>query len=254
MRLVVLALVAGCRAEGTFTCATSDQCTSGGVTGTCEATKLCSFTDTSCLVPRRYDSSAGELADRCVAPSTCVEAGLEDGETTLLFDGDPDQPWMATCHAGHEYLKVTGKNFSQYTAGGKSPGTNVRSTYAALRLDLVHKAIDIGDQVFATSTGSLRHDGMFEVTSMPFGVAADCSGKSPATGVGEIDLSGTGFVVSPDFKLSGNNPTGGTGKDGSHGITLQGGGDCGWAAPNGAPLNPFNSIGSFPILEVAYSP
>lgn len=68
-----------------------------------------------------------------------------------------------------EYLDLaaTGENqnFSQYTAGGASPGTNIDPTTLT---------VDVGDLTFATSTGKLQHSSVTRgpsspyVTSMPY--------------------------------------------------------------------------------------
>ncbi len=74
--LLALALAcSACRATGTFSCDTDEQCQGG----TCETTHFCSFPDTSCPSGSRYDPYAGGgLSSQCVGGDT-VDGGLGDG-------------------------------------------------------------------------------------------------------------------------------------------------------------------------------
>jgi hypothetical protein len=132
-------------------------------------------------------------------------------------------------------------NFSQYTQGGASPGTNVRTTFYKLRINPDSLTVDIGDLTFARSAGSLMHTGNVKVTSMPYGVAMSCTASQDANGAGNIDLQWTPFQVNSPFA------TGGFEAKGSAVVTqdnqlvsITGGGYCGWEAPVGAPYNPYN--------------
>lgn len=72
------------------------------------------------------------------------------------------EPAGLTSGAPAEYLTLAdpGSNFAQYTAGGYSPGTNVRTQYSRVRLLPGTLQIDISDQRYASSTGgSLNHGG-----------------------------------------------------------------------------------------------
>jgi hypothetical protein len=133
-----------------------------------------------------------------------------------------------------------GENFSQF-------GTDVVTRYSALRLDPTPVAMDpltlrvnIADQTFATSTGAVCCIGSEEITSMPFGVAADCSAPGSATGVADIDLTGTGFVVASDFAVQGFEAAGSTVKLTPQIVALSGGGFCGWNSPPDL-FNPINT-------------
>jgi GON domain len=143
-----------------------------------------------------------------------------------------------------EYIDLAAKgtdvNFSQYTAGGASPGTNVRTTFTKLRIDPATLTVDIGDLTFATSTGSLLHGGI-SVTSMPYGTAMSCTSPQSADGVGNIDLRGTPFQVNNTFDVGGFEAAG-SATVSSHDqlVTLSGGGYCGWITPSPAMYNPFN--------------
>ncbi|WP_375744584.1 GON domain-containing protein [Corallococcus interemptor] len=193
-------------------------------------------------------------------PSRCLEIsaaqpGAPDGEYVLYVAGDIRASWTAYCHdmAGTptEYLTLkrtdAESNFSQYTAGGSSPGTNVRTHYTRLRIDPVTLRVVTGDQTFATSTGSLTHS-PDTVTAMPYGVAMACSGGQ---GLGNIDLRGTPFTVeAASFGVGGANATGAaTSSEEGQVVTLSGNGFCGWVGPQGS-YNPFNQQGS--LLQLHY--
>ena len=143
-----------------------------------------------------------------------------------------------------EYIKLatTGPtaNFSQYTAGGASPGTNVHTTFTRLRIDPATLMVDIGDLTFASSTGSLRH-GSTTVTSMPYGVAMSCTAPQSANGVGNINLEGTPFEVGSTFVAGGFQAAGSATVSPDHQmVALKGGGYCGWISPAPPLFNPFN--------------
>ncbi|MFP2923848.1 GON domain-containing protein [Pyxidicoccus sp. 3LG] len=187
-------------------------------------------------------------------PVTCMDIRAADplavdGEYTLYLLGDASLPWTAWCHdmAGtpSEFLTLarTGPdtNFSQYTAGSKSPGTTVRTTYTRLRIDPATLRVNTADQTFATSSGSLNH-GNTQVTAMPYGVAMTCNS---ALASANLDLRDTPFSVAPgQFSVGGSGP-GGNAVFGvaNQVVTLSGGGYCGWIASAGA-FNPFNQSGA----------
>ena len=145
------------------------------------------------------------------------------------------------CHdmAGtpREYITLNAANFSQYTAGGAAPGTNVRTTFTRLRLDPDTLTVDINDLTFATSTGSLTQDVV--VTSMPYGVAMSCD--STPSGVGRMDLNGTAFTLAGTFQVGGFNPSGtATVSANNRSADLAAGGYCGWITPAPFIYNPTN--------------
>jgi hypothetical protein len=203
-------------------------------------------------------------ADAAKIASTCqelVDTGTPavDGDYELHIGGDPNKPWMAYCadmaSAPKEYLPLVfvlgDHNFSQYTAGGSSPGSNVRTSYLRLRIDPATLMVDIGDQAFSVSHGSLTHSFQDSVTSMPFGVAMSCDGS--ASGLADIDLRGTPFTIGAQFAAVGWGSSGTATVDASAmQATLNGGGGCGWNAAVNAPYNPFNAAhGS---LQLVYTP
>jgi hypothetical protein len=194
-------------------------------------------------------------------PATCADIhaanpAAPDGNYTLV-DGGKAVPVYCFDMAGtpREYLNLantgTNTNFSQYTAGGASPGTNVRTTFTKLRIDPATLTVDIGDLTFATSTGSLNHGGT-PVTSMPYGVAMSCT--DAADGVGNIDLTGTPFSVTDGFNVGGFDASGtAIPSPDNKVIDLTGGGFCGWITPNPPMFNPFNpQPGNF-VLTLADS-
>lgn len=196
-------------------------------------------------------------------PATCADIasaqpGAADGEYTLYAAGDAQKPWLAYCAdmamGPSEYLPLVAvlgdHNFSQYTAGGASPGSNVRTSYLRLRIDPVTFAVDIGDQRFAVSSGSLKHSFSDPVSSMPFGVAMSCDGT--ASGLANIDLRGTEFTLVSTFQAVGNAATGGamTSSDLQQ-ADLTGGGACGWTGTPAVPFNPFNAAHGW-VLQLAY--
>jgi hypothetical protein len=196
-------------------------------------------------------------------PSTCAEI-----HALAPFAPDGDYVLVGAtvlkvyCHdmAGtpREYVSLvnTGpdRNFSQYTAGVASRGTNVRTNYTKVRIDPATLLVDIGDTTFATSTGSLTHSSSGTVvTSMPYGEAMSCTTRPD--GVGNIDLRGTALRVVDPFIVRGfPRPQGGAtvSADGQV-VDLASGAYCGWvsAAPEGPPYN--TTPGDF-RLDLACTP
>lgn len=196
--------------------------------------------------------------DPVATPAACAEIradnpGATDGEYTLYLAGDSKRPWTVWCadmkNKPLEYLplKQDSLNYSQYTAGNAA-GTSVRTVYSRLRFDPATLRVDISDQRFSTSTGSLTQDNQ-KVTSMPFGVAMACD---PAVmGEGKVDVSGTGFRVAANaFVVDGYRASGSaTYSPNAQKITLVGGGYCGWIAPG--LYDPINNAGDF-LLSLEY--
>jgi hypothetical protein len=187
-------------------------------------------------------------------PATCLDIKTanpmaSDGNYTLYVNKDPLKPWLAWCQdmAGTpaEYLSLvqTGDtvNFSQYTAGGKSPGTNVKTQFTRIRLDPATLNVNTGDPLFSTSTGSLSHS-PDTVTSMPYAAAMGCN----TLGLANIDLRGTPFAVPSNKIAIGGVSTGGasfTYSSANQVVNMYSRGYCGWVGPVGS-YNPFNQNGA----------
>lgn len=200
--------------------------------------------------------AAGGPAASC-AEIRAADPTAGDGDYSLLIAGARVPVF---CHdmAGtpDEYIELaqTGgaHNFSQYTAGGASPGTNVVTHYTRLRIDphpvsllpLTFRA-NIADETFSSSTGQLCHSsrascsGAAVVRSMPYAVAFDCVRPGSSSGVANLDLTGTPFEVVNTFSVQAFEGAGSTSYT-PQVVTLAGGGYCGWNAP--APtFNPYNT-------------
>jgi hypothetical protein len=164
------------------------------------------------------------------------------------------------CHdmagAPREYVTLGAVNFSQYTAGGAAPGTNVRTTFTRLRIDPETLTVDVNDLTFATSTGMVVQSGSggtFVITSMAYGVAASCNGAP--SGVGRVDLGGTAFVLDDTFALGGFMPQGGaTVSPDNRAADLTGGGYCGAITPAPYIYDPTNPSTPDFHLELACGP
>ncbi|WP_459723035.1 GON domain-containing protein [Actinophytocola sp. KF-1] len=191
-------------------------------------------------------------------PSSCAEirAALPvagDGNYVLVTES---RILPVYCHdmAGtpREYVTLNAQNFSQYTAGGASPGSDVRTTFSKVRIDPATLTVDIADLTFATSTGQLRHGGD-TVTAMPYGVAMACTGGP--SGVGRVDLTGTAFVLADTFVIGGNGPSGeAVERADGRAADLTGGGFCGWINPAPVLYNPYNPSAPTYRLELACGP
>jgi hypothetical protein len=224
---------------------------------------------TGCIGATDQDLSDGPVDEATEAlappPATCQEVrngnpGAGDGAYVLHIGHDPNKGWTAFCRdmatAPAEFLSLPhvgpGSNFSQYTAGGASAGTNVVTKYSKLRVDPATLLVDISDQTFATSSGSLAN-GSTTVTSMPYGVAMSCDAST--SGVGNIDLGGTPFAVATSaFQQGGYLGAGSsTYSNGNRVVSLTGGGYCGWTCSNPATFNPFNDAGDFQ-LSLVFAP
>jgi GON domain/EGF domain len=231
---------------------------------TCTAIDVCATNNGGC--PAACETT-GPGTHACYTPRTCAEVAQhqtlpDNTAVTLYAGGDATRPWTAYCHAGLEYLTAASatSNFGQYSAGGKSPGMSVRTTYARLRIDPTTLAIDICDRTFATTTGALSHDPAFHdpdiaVTSMPLGIAMDCAAINSQSGTAGINLTSTPFVVSSNWTRAGNDTAGSANKMmNGRTVSITGGGSCGWNAPNGAPNDPFNACTSLKLITLQYAP
>ncbi len=205
--------------------------------------------------------SGGRDTAPAATPASCAEARAADptapdGPTTLHVGGDPARPWTAWCAdmAGtpRDYLTLVAgpdANFSQYSVGGR---VGTRTRYTRVRIDPATFLVDISDPTFATSEGGFEGNGAY-VASMPYAVAMSCD--NAATGVGNIDLTGTPFrVAEGDFFVGGYAASGtATYSASGQAVALVGGGYCGWIGPDAALYNPVNDTGGF-LLQLVYLP
>jgi len=193
-----------------------------------------------------------------IPPASCagVRAALPiagDGNY-LLNTGSHLVPVYCHDMAGtpREYVTLGATNFSQYTAGGASPGTSVRTTFTRVRLNPATLTVDINDLTFATSSGSLTLGGLV-VTSMPYAVAMSCD--SGPSGVGRADLSGTAFTLAASYQVGGFNASGTAAVSGDNrSVDLAGGGYCGWITSAPFIYNPVNPSGADFHLALACAP
>jgi len=133
-----------------------------------------------------------------------------------------------------EYITLQHPNYSQYTAGGASKGTSVRTTYTKVRIDLSTMMVDIADYTFSSTTGSLTHGGQVAKT-VTYASAADCVSSGSKKGIGKVDLRGTPFTVSSNFASGGWNAAGGfTKSENDQVVDIVGGGYCGFTSPSSA--------------------
>jgi hypothetical protein len=188
------------------------------------------------------------ITGSCVLPEICADLApltTTDGPFTLYWGGDVAKPWDAWCHdmAGTptEYLilvaTASGQNFAQYTAGGASSGTNVRTSFTRVRLDPATSQVTIGDRTFATSTGT-AHQGSTTITSMNYATASDCYHWNEAHGLANVDLTGTPFRVNDTWCLGGYLPAGtAVLSSADQVVSITGGGYCGGNSPCGGSLD-----------------
>jgi hypothetical protein len=197
-------------------------------------------------------------------PATCLDvrtadASAVDGTFTLYAAKNPVKPWTVFCKdmasTPKEYLSLvntgTDQNFSQYTVGGYATGTSVRTNYTRIRVDPVTLKVNVSDQTYSSSTGTLSQAAV--VTSMPYAVAMDCLTSFSSTGLGNVDLRGTPFTIKANaFNVAGNAQGGGAtlAASGSQIAMLTGGGLCGWCAAGGYAIpgtGPVNTAGGFQL-------
>lgn len=204
---------------------------------------------TACAIPAHAAGMPARAAFGLL-PGSCKDIhnshpDAPDGNYVLFSNGNL---FTVYCYGmtgtPREYIDLAvtgpGANFSQYTAGGASPGTDVRTTFTRLRIDPATLTVDIGDLTFASSTGSLRHGGT-TVKSMPYGVAMSCTAPQSTSGAGNINLQSTPFQVGSTFVTGGFHAAGSATVSPDHQVVaLKGGGYCGWITPAPALYNPFN--------------
>jgi len=193
-------------------------------------------------------------------PKSCAEIATgdedaKDGEYKLFVDADATKPWKAYCDdmrgAATEYLTLPDGGDLNWSTFLDAAGNEVRTRFDKVRIDPVTLKIDISDQTFAMSTGSLTHNGT-TVTSMPFGVAMSCGGGYASA---QINVIRTPFVFVDKFDVGGATGASGNANPWSTNqvVEMWADGNCAWIAPTAAPANPMNDAGDF-LIELTYQP
>lgn len=149
------------------------------------------------------------------------------------------------------------RNEGSLVAGGwAANGTTVTTYYSKLRIDPATLTIDISDQTFSRSEGSLYLQGQ-QVTSMPLGVGIGCA-EQLVYGIGRIDLTGTSFKITSTFGITGTG-IGASPPDGdvfffddNQRMESFAGGECGVVAPTGMTGAPVNKIANGWQLKVEW--
>ncbi|HWU87370.1 MAG TPA: GON domain-containing protein [Kofleriaceae bacterium] len=217
-------------------------------------------------------------------PATCKElqAGnlsLSDAEYTLYVKNDAMKPWRAYCQnmststpAEYLTLRRTGGdyNYGEFVQRTSAGQTSVRTSYIKLRIDPILMQIDIGDRTQASSNGQTMFQNVM-VNEVAFGVAAFCATPPIAIGGGEdpkatgnIDLSGTHFVLADSFCVH-NSQTGFAVQSSDHGrldfaARIPSAGapfpsvSCAWVAPDPCPVDPWQPTTRGGLLNIEYSP
>jgi len=126
-------------------------------------------------------------------------------------------------------------NFSSNFVPGNKPwgavDTNtVVTMWTGLNINLSTYLVNNGDFTYSTSSGQCHH---YSVTSqVPFGTAFDCSGGGSKSGVAQIDLTGTNWIIDDSWAIGGYQPGGNALLSSNNQIAnITGGGNCGWNAP-----------------------
>lgn len=197
-------------------------------------------------------------------PKTCLESLhgdkiRRDGEHILFVNGDENKPWSAYCvdmdtDTPKEYLTLPNgemMNWSQYAAGGRSPGMSVDTRFEKFRIDPISLKVDIADLTFATSTGSVQHLGGDTVESLPVGVAMSCGGGFASA---SVDVAGTGFRLFEEYTKGGDANAWELAMIWPNERTMEIGaeGDCASVWPTGA--EPMPSLKSAFVLRLEYAP
>jgi GON domain len=195
---------------------------------------------TSCAAIRAADPTAGDGDYTVRVAGASIPVYCHD-----MGSGSP-LDYIELARTGGAY------NFSQYTAGGASPGTSVVTHYTKLRIDLHPSSfqpltfrVNIADETFSSSTGQLCHSsrqpcsGATLVKAMPYAVAFDCVRPGSSSGLANLDLTGTVFEAVNTWTVQAFEGAGSTAYT-PQVVKLTGGGFCGWNAP-AATYNPHDT-------------
>ena len=221
------------------------------------------------LIPALALSAAGvagtSTAQASLLPSSCQQIKQIDpialsGTYTLKANGNLFTVYckMSGTPASYIDLAKTGTdvNYSQYTAGGAAPGTNVRTTFTKVRVDPATLTVDIGDLTFASSTGTLAHPvypTYITVTSVPYASAMACN-QDGVAGTGNVDLEGTPFQLAGMFAPGGYEASGSATVSADNQVAnLAAYGYCGFVDPVSTPHEPYNPAQGQYVLKLSCS-
>jgi hypothetical protein len=199
-----------------------------------------------------------------VYAATCAELTLSSGTKTetLYLGGDSDKPWTAVCvtsgGTSKTYLKLPGSNTSSYPPGrcatAVDGGAGVVTTWTMVLFDPTTLTVTTNDLAGATSVGAtyeVSGNGAFTHTYsvMFFGSGRSCN--MAAAEVGQINLTGTSFVVDPSqmFLLQGFQSAGGAMTTGAN-TTL----DVGGYSAGISPCSDYYTDTGGACLKLAYAP
>lgn len=137
--LCVLVLTSCDELPAAFTCHDSSACARGALFGTCEQNGYCSFADGACTAGRRYDRSAGPVADDCVADP------LPDGGTFTVA-------LVAGAVGGHGNHDDVGANSRVWNPSGLA--IEARSLYFSDETNNLVRMLDVTSGLVVTLAGS----------------------------------------------------------------------------------------------------
>ena len=212
------------------------------------------------------ETLTGQLILGNAVPESCGDAqSLYDTTRNgrYLIHPDGGQEFSVDCEGmidtAKDYLSLDighvgpGFNFGSYKAGGAANGTDVVTGFTKVRINPANLTVDIGDRLFATSSGTLTHPdggGSSVVTSMSYATAMGCDGT--ANGSANIDLRGTPFAVDDTF-IPGDADVGASAFTFQNQVVnITGGGFCGWNSPDPDAYNPFNPSPGNYSLKLSY--
>ena len=221
-----------------------------------------------------FDDPATSPGTPGTLPASCLDVrygnpAATDGEYTLHHDRSSDRPWVAYCHgmatSPEEYISLSGDgataNQSTMRVFGPDGHAAVSTRYERVRIDPRTLMVDVADKTFATSSGTAQASAGYEVTSVPFGVAAACTTNAQVTTSGRaiIDLSGTEFVVTSGFCVAKADEvasiawTSFGGRRVDLEVFTKSAEACASAAPDPCLAAPYSDAGGF-RLQLAYQP
>ncbi|MEM7330536.1 MAG: GON domain-containing protein [Chloroflexota bacterium] len=183
-------------------------------------------------------------------PSSCAaikqqNPDAEDGEYTLYLGQDEARPVQIYCAnmaaIPAEFITLNGNSEMSNYASVNFPNHELLTQFERIRIHIGTLLIDPTDRTFASTSGSVPTNGDQQVND--FGRALGCNEGQlgSATGHANIDLTGTGFVLSSavEFVTEGKDIESSNAEILENGtiVNLSVSGRCGWIWPkNGLNL------------------